>query len=230
WAPAAPPPAPGGAVAGPRGGGPRDTVVYVAAVEPARLVPQAARTWARILSQVSGSRLVLFPERWDLTPLIPWAAVRRWFERLFEQEGVAPDRLLVLPTPVGLADVRERLKMADVYLDAFPISSGLVLAEALRLGLPCVVWEGEQRRFRMGSALLRELELPEAIASDETKYLAHAVGLGQNSEQRARFTAALNRRTETAPRFLDSRRFAAQLQEILRGLLKSKHVAIPLVA
>lgn len=82
------------------------------------------------------------------------------------------------------SDIKELLKLCDIYLDAYPYGGATSIIDPLQTGLLAVVVQGEYLRFRQASALLRELGVPELIAADEAGYRELAVSLGRRHELR----------------------------------------------
>jgi predicted O-linked N-acetylglucosamine transferase (SPINDLY family) len=83
------------------------------------------------------------------------------------------------------------LKHADVYLDTIGFSGFNTLMHAVETGLPCVAYDGRFMRGRLGSGILRRLQLPELIAADKAAYVDLAVRLGEDHGYRAQMSQRL---------------------------------------
>jgi predicted O-linked N-acetylglucosamine transferase (SPINDLY family) len=103
----------------------------------------------------------------------------------FERAGLrAADHLVWLPwLPrqrfLGL------MRKADVYLDTIGFSGFNTLMQAVQSGLPGVAYEGRFMRGRLGSGILRQLGLPELVASNLAQYADIAVRLAVDGGARA---------------------------------------------
>ncbi len=197
---------------------PADAVVFASGANFYKILPAVDDTWARILAGVPGSRLVLYPfnPNWSNS-----YATGPFLDRLaaaMSRHGVDVDRVLVFQPAPNRADVLERLKLADVYLDSFPFSGATSLIDPLQLGLPSVVMHGDAFRALVGPALLRDLDLEELIARDADGYVALACRLGTQPETRRRLQEHILRQMTARPRFLDGQRFGMQIGTLLQQI------------
>lgn len=184
---------------------PEDAMVFVTAANYFKIIPEMRDTWARLLAAVPGSRLLVHPFNPNWSSEYPIKRFAAEFDRALEARGVSPDRLVISSMKFpSRTDVKELLRVGDIYLDTYPFGGVNSLVDPLELGLPVVAWEGRTFRSRMGGALLRSLGLDELIAGDEAGYLALATALAGNAEQRAGLRARIEAQMSRAPIFLDS--------------------------
>jgi hypothetical protein len=183
---------------------PAEGVVFVSAANYFKVIPEMRRVWARLLAAVPGSSLLLHPFNPNWSSHYPIRRFQAELEGVLADHGVAASRLAVsshrLPTR---NDVKALLAVGDVYLDTFPFGGVNSLIDPLELGLPVVVWEGATMRSRMGAALLRQLQLPELIASEEAAYLEIARRLAGDPAARTAVQEKVRTQMEAAPLFLD---------------------------
>ena len=183
---------------------PPDALVFVSAANYYKIIPEMQHAWARLLAAVPGSHLLVHPFNPNWSSSYPIARFRAEFGRVLAEHGVDPARLAVSTRRFpSRTDVKTLLSLGDVYLDTFPFGGVNSLVDPLELGLPVVVWEGEPFRSRMGAALLRSLELPELIATDEAGYLAIATRFATDPIHRAACRVRIGARMEQRPLFLD---------------------------
>jgi glycosyltransferase involved in cell wall biosynthesis len=184
---------------------PEDAVVFVTAANYFKVIPEMQQTWARILAAVPGSRLLVHPFNPNWSSSYPVKRFSAEFDRVLSANGVSPDRLVVSSVKFpSRVDVKELLRVGDIYLDTFPFGGVNSLVDPLELGLPSIVWEGETFRARMGGALLRVLGLEELIAADEPGYVALATRLALDADARATVKAKVKAAMGRSPLFLDS--------------------------
>jgi protein O-GlcNAc transferase len=184
---------------------PDDAVVFVTAANFFKIIPEMQHAWAKLLAAVPGSRLLVHPFNPNWSSSYPIKRFAAEFDRVLEAHGVATDRLVISSVKFpSRTDVKELLRVGDIYLDTFPFGGVNSLVDPLELGLPAIVWEGGTFRARMGGALLRSLGLDELIATDEAGYLALATRLAAVPEARAALKARIAEAMGRAPVFLDS--------------------------
>ncbi|MEO6875486.1 MAG: glycosyltransferase [Opitutaceae bacterium] len=184
---------------------PEDATVFVSAANYFKIIPEMQHTWARLLAAVPDSYLLLHPFNPNWSSSYPIKQFCADFDRVLAAHGVAGSRLVVSSMKFpSRTDVKELLRLGDVYLDTFPFGGVNSLVDPLEVGVPVVAWEGDSFRSRMGAALLRTLETPELVATDEAGYLATAAQLAADSAGRRELGQRLQARMERMPIFLDT--------------------------
>lgn len=79
---------------------------------------------------------------------------------------------ITLHTAKPRQEIIDTLAEADLYLDAFPYGGFNSLVEPLAAGCPVITLEGQRARNRLGPALMRRAQLPEAlIAKSVAEYI-----------------------------------------------------------
>lgn len=195
------------------------TPVFVSNANLTKITPRVLRVWAGIMRRVPGSLLVLAP----FNPFwVEKSAQRYGFSaharHVLAAEGVSGNRLRLIDTLPGPADIRHLVAQGDVYLDSFPFSGCTSLIDPLRAGRPVVVRRGRTQRARQAGAMLRSLGLDELVADSEAQYVEIAVGLAEDlAGTRERYAARIAGRLASAP-FLDTIGFARELGAVLEGL------------
>lgn len=205
----------------------QNAVVYMSGANFFKIIPEVETAWAKIIAKVPNSKLVLYPFNPNWSSSYPVSSFKKRIVTTFASYGLSEDRLIILETVPNRADVRERLKLGDVYLDSYPFSGVYSLIDPLELGLPPVVMEGNSFRTLMGPALLRELQIPDLIADNEDSYINLALALGTNPELRKQKSDQIKQKMQANPRFLDSRSYSAQMGALFQELFR-KHQAIAL--
>ncbi len=95
--------------------------------------------------------------------------------RAYAQAAGADLSRIVFSPRTSLAEYRERLSAADLFLDTTPYNCGSTTNDVLQAGTPVLTVRGKTMVARMGSSLLHSLGLDELIASDLTDYENKAV-------------------------------------------------------
>lgn len=184
---------------------PEDATVFVTAANYFKIIPEMRHAWARLLAAVPNSYLVVHPFNPNWSSSYPVQRFCLEFDRVLDAHGVAGTRLVVSTMKFpSRADVKELLRVGDVYLDTYPFGGVNSLVDPLEIGIPVVAWEGDSFRSRMGGALLRSLGAAELIAHDEAGYRAVALKLAADRDYRRALGERLGQQLAHMPLFLDT--------------------------
>ncbi len=202
----------------------KDAIVYISGANFHKITPEVAVAWTKIVARTPNSKLVLYPFNPNWSSSYASAAFQKRLIATFAKYNLSPDNLIILDYVPNVADVKERLKIGDVYLDSYPFAGATSLLEPLELGLPTVVMEGSTFRAMVGAALLKELQLNELIADNEESYIELAIALGTNSELRQKMSHEIRQRMQGNPRFLNSRAYSKQMETLFQELFRTYQV------
>ena len=202
-----------------------ETVIFISGANFYKIIPEVRQAWAKILAAVPNSILVLYPygSAWNIS--YPKQPFERQLKATLEQYHIAPERLVILPSLPSRTDVKNCLKLADIYLDSFPYSGANSTVDPLEVGVPLVVMCGKNMRSRQGAAILLELHLGELVADTEESYINLAITLGTNSQLRQQYRDRIKQLMATTPRFLDSRTYGAEIGAVLQQLFRQWQAA-----
>ncbi|MEX2202216.1 MAG: tetratricopeptide repeat protein [Dongiaceae bacterium] len=166
-----------------------------------KLTDELLDLWASILADVPGSLLWLYRSRPEAVGGIGSAMQRRFID---------PARLVFAP-PQGKARHLQRIPLADLALDTFPINGHTTTSDCLKSGLPVVAMLGEHFASRVSASLLRTIGLDELVAANKSAYREIAVALARDPARLASLRATLRQNCRTSPLF-DTPRFVANLE------------------
>ena len=158
--------------------------------------------WMGLLRAVPGSVLWLFEGN-------RFASANLRHEA--EARGVAAERLVFAPRQ-PLAEHLARHRLADLFLDTFPVNAHTTASDALWAGCPVLTLAGETFASRVAGSLLRTLGLPELVTNSLDAYQAMASRLARNADLLAQLRARLEANRATSPLF-DGGRFARNLEK-----------------
>jgi len=202
--------------------------VFASGANVFKILPELRELWATLLAQTPGSLLMLYPYGPNWSNVYAKKNFTDSFHAVLARHGVATNRLLVLdPTPTpNRDDIKEFLKLADIYLDSYPFGGSTSIVDPLEVGLPVVVQKGRFLRSAMSAALLEDLGLPELIAADAEGYLSIARRLARDSDwrQQMKTQVAARMAASPTPSFLDAKRFSQACGDIYRAVLKQSGV------
>ncbi|MBD2517195.1 hypothetical protein H6G93_19715 [Nostoc sp. FACHB-973] len=195
---------------------PENSVVFISGANFFKIIPELREIWTKILASVPNSVLVLYPFAPSWTNYYPANPFLNQMYAVLEKYGIDRSRLVVLDSLPSRVEVKECLKLADIYLDSPRHSGGHSLVDALEVGLPAVVMEGKFLRSRHAAAYLRELQLPELITDNEVDYINLSVELATNSELRFSKSQHIQEKMQANPRFFNSRDYSAQIGKLFQ--------------
>jgi predicted O-linked N-acetylglucosamine transferase (SPINDLY family) len=178
-----------------------------------KIRPAVFDVWMRLLRQREASVLWLLQDN-D-------AAVAN-LRRQAEARGVAADRLVFAPR-LGLEDHLARHRLADLFLDTFPVNAHTTASDALWAGLPLVTLRGETFVSRVAASLLAATGLSELITDTLADYEALALKLATTPDLLTALRAKLQANRLTAPLF-DTDRFCRHLESAYLTMVEN-HLA-----
>ena len=168
-------------------------------------------TWAKILSAVPESRLVLKAR------VFKDEGVRERFIESFGSLGVTAERLELREISTH-AQMFEEYNDIDLALDPFPFNGGMTTLEALWMGVPVLTLEGDTVVSRQSYSALANLGLTEALSCPSIDaYVARAVELAQHPEELAKIRAELRPRMQASP-LCQPEQFTQDLEALYRRM------------
>ncbi len=179
-----------------------------------KITPATVSVWAKILTGVQGSKLMLKGRMLDNE------IARDRLRAAFEDCGVSADRLDLrqwIPrdqSPLSLYDE------VDIALDTFPYNGTTTTFEALWMGVPVVSMTGSRHAARVGASILQNIGLPELITETEEQYVATAINLAGKADQRETMRLELRDRLKTSS-LGDAAGFAAKIEVAYQNIWQS---------
>jgi predicted O-linked N-acetylglucosamine transferase (SPINDLY family) len=141
--------------------------------------------WAKILDQVSGSRLLL------KSPFFEDSEVHSSVMERLAAAGISSERVELLGFLDSPAAHLEAYSRLDVALDPFPYNGTTTTCEALWMGVPVVSLVGDRHAARVGLSLLGATGHSDWAAKTMEDYIALAVGLANDRPLRERLRTSL---------------------------------------
>ena len=197
-------------------------VVFISGANLFKITPELSNTWAKIIAAVPNSVLILYPFGPNWSKSYAKEVFKTNLNKNFSRQGVELDRLLILDPHRD--NIKEYLKLADIYLDSYPFSGTTSVIDPLEVGLPIVARQGSCFRSAMGAALLQELAMPDLVVSSEKSYIQLAIALGTDREFRQQKSEYIQQKMLSKPRFLDSRSYSAQMGALFHELIQKYHI------
>ena len=176
-----------------------------------KVTPQVLALWAAVLRAVPGSELVL--KALQLSD--PETSQR--ICGLLTAQGVAPERVRVLPWSNHPADHMPQYGEMDIALDPFPYNGTTTTCEALWMGVPVVALEGGSHAGRVCVSLLERCGLGALVGKTPTDYVRIAASLAANPAQLLTLRTSMRARVSASP-LGDQAGFARQMEEAYRQI------------
>lgn len=174
-----------------------------------RMNQRVVDTWARVLRNVPGSRLLMFSKNYQDD------RVNDELRERFSALGVDGARITLgyNSTP---ADVYRQI---DIALDCFPHNSGVTLFEHIYMGHPVVTLQGPPAIGKLASVLLHNIGHPEWIAHDEDQFVEIATDLASDIPRLVTFRDSLRSEMVASP-IMDGPGFARDFEAACRAMWK----------
>lgn len=186
---------------------PEQGFVFCSFNAPYKIGPDLFDRWCRILSRVEGSVLWLLQGPDEAGENLRREAGRR---------GVSPDRLIFAPR-LPLTAHLARHRLADLFLDSWPIGAHTTASDALWAGLPVLSVLGESFASRVSASLARAVGQVELVMAHPDGYEEMAVTLALEPARLGRIRSALERGRGVAPLF-DTDRLARELEAACKAM------------
>jgi protein O-GlcNAc transferase len=184
-----------------------------------KIQPEVFEAWIRIVKQVPNSVLWLT----DGHPEYVQNVKSKWC-----QAGLSAERL-IFAARVGVNEYLAQYQCIDLFLDAFPYTSGTTASDALWAGCPLLALVGETMVARMSGSILKAACLPELITYSFDEYVSRAVYYANHPQELSGLRQRLNERRLQLPLF-DTRSFVKDLENAYTQIAKLAWAGEDLVA
>ena len=175
-----------------------------------KITPRTASHWMGVLNALPNSKLLLKSKN------LGEKVERERVEKLFEEMGLATNRLELRGHSPSLEEHLAAYNDVDIALDTFPYTGCTTTADALWMGVPVLTVAGNSMVSRQAAAVLRGAGLERWICSDGTQMVEQALKLANNrtalEQQRLQ-----QRQQVAASDLLDHAGLAASLESTFRS-------------
>jgi predicted O-linked N-acetylglucosamine transferase (SPINDLY family) len=171
---------------------PSDAVIYLSSQRVYKRHPETTKWQMKIIKEVPNSYFLIKGDAEE-------EAIKHFFYKIAEEEGVESSRLRFLPQDVSEAVHRANLTIADVVLDTYPYNGATTTLETLWMGIPLVTRVGEQFAARNSYTMMMNAGITEGIAWTDEEYVEWGVRLGKDEALRQQVVLKLKASRQTAP-------------------------------
>lgn len=195
-------------------------IVFVSAANFFSLTPEVVETWAKIIAKVNDSVLLILPFTQKLIANYIKNAFSKSLKNQLNKNQISSNRLIILDPPnPNREDIKNCLKIGNIYLDTMFFSESQGIIEALEIGLPVITKQGDFRDS-IASSLLQALEVTQLIADSEETYIEKAVNMANNANLLQNTSEEIKQKMQANPLFLDSRSYAAKLELMFKNIIQ----------
>jgi predicted O-linked N-acetylglucosamine transferase (SPINDLY family) len=181
---------------------PGDSFVFCAFVNSYKISPQAFDVWMEILRQIENS--VLWLSNANDTAMDN-------LRREARSRGVAPERLVFARRAERNEDHLARHRLADLFLDTFPLGAHSTACDALWAGTPVLTWAGATFGGRVAASLLSALGSKELITDTASTFTQSATRIARDPQLLAQIKEKIASLRSTSPLF-NTQRFTAHIE------------------
>ena len=175
---------------------------------PYKYSPQYDDVWVQIAQRLgrkslfrrsSGGRLVFFKTHGEERNHLVETRLRA----AFEAADLAFDAHVSFIPALERSDFFGLIRRSALMLDTLSFSGFNTALQAIECGTPVLAFEGEFMRGRLASGILRQLDLPQLVATTTAEFVEKAVALAHDTAGRADLQAQIEARREKLFRDLE---------------------------
>ena len=170
-----------------------------------KITTAVIHTWATILNQIPGARLIL------KSKALADPETRQELAKQFAACQAPPERLEMH----GLLPYQSHLALyhrVDAALDTFPYNGTTTTCEALWMGVPVISMAGITHASRVGVSLLTSVGLDSFITGSVDDYIQKAVALSQNLPMLSSIRSGLRETMRNSP-LMDAKCLTQSLEQ-----------------
>jgi predicted O-linked N-acetylglucosamine transferase (SPINDLY family) len=177
-----------------------------------KLSDDTIKVWSEILKN-SNSKIYLKNSILDFSENIKNNIINK-----FCKNGANRNQIIILERTKSIIEHYESYKKIDVALDTFPYPGVTTSFESILMGVPVLTMKGFNLNSRCGESIIRNLNLTELIADNETDYVEKAIAL--QDEKNLIKISGLNLRDKalSSPLF-DTDSFTKDFEKIMLNLV-----------
>jgi len=189
---------------------PEDKFVFINLGQTLKINPKIFKAWLKILKKTDS---VLWLHRSN--------KIAEKNLKLFALENdVDPDRIIFADT-VSFEEHLNRMSLADLALDTSIYNGGATTANMLYAGIPVITVTGRHYLSRMGTSLLKAVNMPELITKNITEYKNLAIKLANNPKKLKSVSKKLKANLEKSKLFKPEK-FVANLEKEYINIINEK--------
>jgi protein O-GlcNAc transferase len=183
---------------------PESKFIFCSFNSPYKIQPEIFNIWMEILKSKEDSILWLLEnEKSDSIKNIQARA---------QKKGIDPNRIIFSKRCL-MNDYLDRLKVADLFLDTFPVTAHTTASDALWVGLPVLTLAGKSMVSRVAGSLLNNINMRDLITYNYDDYKKMALKLSNNNTYYTDIKSRLEKERLTSSLF-DTKQYTKDLEDI----------------
>ncbi len=192
---------------------PKNKIVFCAFHNPLKINPEIFSVWMNILKNTENSVIWIKADQEK--------AIKN-LKKEAEKREINSDRIIFTDGIENINDHLKRLKVADIFLDAYPYNSHSTVYDYLSADLPMIIMEGHSFPSRVASSIYSSIGLSELVAKNYLDYENIAINLANDKSKLLKIKEKIN--TQIKRHYLfNFKEFTANLENIYHKLLKDDH-------
>ncbi len=181
----------------------------------AKINPELLAIWAKILGLIPHARLQI-----KMMGAVT-SEIENRFKAPFKQQGIALDRIQLLPFVGTTLDHLKRYQAVDLCLDSYPYHGTTTSFQSLWMGVPFITLKGESHVSRVGYAILHHLGMEAFVANHVEEYMEKAVYWSQHLSQLAELRKKLRERLLQSS-LCDGKDLTSHIEKVFMEIYQSK--------
>jgi len=177
----------------------------------AKVTPEVMTLWAKILKELSDARLILKANSFADKETCRYAL------SVFSREGINKSRIALLPSERSVKGHLELYSHIDIALDTFPYNGTTTTCEALWMGVPAIVLEGQSHASRVGMSIIANVGLEGLISATPDEYVKIAVRFAEDLRRLKDLREGMRTLMLQSP-VTDARRFTMNLEHYFQAI------------
>ena len=189
---------------------PENKFIFCSFNNPYKIQPEMFNIWIEILKQKEDSVLWLLENEnsESVKNILSYA----------EKKGINPNRI-IYSKRCQINEYLDRLKVADLFLDTFPITAHTTANDALWVELPILTLAGKSMVSRVAGSLLNNINMKELITYSYNDYKNMALKLSNDKNYYNKVKSRLQKERLASPLF-NTKQYTEDLESIYTKLYK----------
>ena len=185
---------------------------------PYKLTQQTIAAWARVMSRVPDSRMMIV--RPDTKSRVLCANIANEFAK----HGISTERLGFFDNRTQKIHHLDCYNFIDMTMDTFPVTGGTTTCDAMWMGVPVVTLAGPSYHQRISHALLSHIGLQELSTNSVDEFVQRSVDLANDIES-LRFLRETLRPTLQQSYLCDAPRYAKHFCDVMENVAREHGLA-----
>tara|TARA_B100001093_G_scaffold408394_1_gene397222 strand:+ start:960 stop:3896 length:2937 start_codon:yes stop_codon:yes gene_type:complete len=187
---------------------PEDKFIFCSFNSPYKIQPEMFNVWMDILKNKEDSVLWLLENENS-------ESIKNILEHT-KKNKIDPNRI-IYSKRCAMNEYLDKLKIADLFLDTYPVNAHTTASDALWVGVPVLTLAGKSMVSRVAGSLLNNVNMKELITYNYTDYKNMALKISNNKSYYNAIKSRLKKEKFTSPLF-NTKQYTKDLENIYSNL------------